>query len=34
VVLYHVLERPMIDMGKRIAERAELRFEQYEAGAD
>jgi peptidoglycan/LPS O-acetylase OafA/YrhL len=28
---YHLLERPMIRLGARLAERAELRFEQYEA---
>lgn len=28
---YHLLEKPMIRLGARLAQRAELRFEQYDA---
>lgn len=28
---YHLLEKPMIQLGARLAQRAELRFEQHEA---
>lgn len=32
VIAYHLIERPMIRLGSRLAQRAESRYEQHHAG--